>query len=870
MSRPTPRSQAGQDRFAFAVTGEREAGTFLDIGSGDPVIFNNSCMLEEIGWRGLSVDRGAGKAGPAFRTSQFLRADALTVDWPLALAAHGLGPRIDYLSFDLDEDGAIALMRLPWTTVRFSCMTVEHDCYRFGERPRTVMRELLLGHGYRLLCPDVMLDGYGSFEDWWVDPGHVDEGVADRFATHRPTHWLDILDKGDALMKQRRGSVSAGPKVCLSMIVKNERAVIERCLTAALPFIDEWVIADTGSTDGTGDVIERFFAGHGLPGTLVRTTFRDFAQARNESLAAARAFGAWDYALAIDADMEIRGSLDREALTGSAYQIEQRTGALSYWNTRLVRRDAAAQYVGVTHEFLSVPGGRPPRLDSIVIDDRNDGGSRGDKSERDIRLLNEGLSKEPNNDRYMFYLANTYREAGRHAEAIQWYLRRIAVGGWDEEVWSSYYGIAQSRAAMNDEPGLALACFDAYNYRPTRAEPLSFLARWWREHGKNDASLLLAEVVARVADYPTDILFIEKNAYERKNAIDVSIAGFYSKVPARRQAGYAACAKLTLDLDGAVRNEARNNFNHYVRSAVDLFGARLEKIPWQSDVVYAPATPSVLVLPTGRRLVSVRTVNYVITDECAFPTVDGQPIHTKNWIVEMDESWQIARRLPVVDETGLPRSGGPVRGFEDLRLYLGSDGTLRASSTVLDLGDGRCELAILALEECLDRWAIRSARIVRDYEHDKHQKNWMPILGFPDRFVYYCDPTTVIEAAPGGTIEWLRTADLAHNLTEFRGGSQLIPYQDGWLCVIHEVIFIESAPKRLYLHRFVQFTAAFAIEAVSDPFYLERKGIEVVAGLARDGDRIVASYSVRDAQVSLAFFDLAAVGRALHRLEDRK
>ena len=192
-----PRGQAGQDRFALAVTGRPKTGTFLDVGSGDPIIYNNSCMLEERGWRGLLVDLCDCADVATFRRTPFLRADALSVDWPAALAQHGLGDRIDYLSFDLDDSGATALARLPWGTTRFSCMTVEHDSYRLGDGPRGTMRQLLLAHGYRLLCPDVTIDGFGSFEDWWVDPASVDAICANRFATDRPTNWRDIITRGE-------------------------------------------------------------------------------------------------------------------------------------------------------------------------------------------------------------------------------------------------------------------------------------------------------------------------------------------------------------------------------------------------------------------------------------------------------------------------------------------------------------------------------------------------------------------------------------------------------------------------------------------------------------------------------------------------
>lgn len=199
MQSPTPHGQAGQDRFAFAVNGRSATGTFLDVGSGeDPVSYNNTAMLEECGWRGLLVDRCACASASALRKSPFVQADAMAIDWVSVLAENGIGPRVDYLSFDLDDDGVAALARLPWATVRFSCMTVEHDVYRVGPGARDAMRGLLLGNGYRLLCHGVVLDGYGDFEDWWVDPGVVDAVLADPFATDVPTRWQDILARGGA------------------------------------------------------------------------------------------------------------------------------------------------------------------------------------------------------------------------------------------------------------------------------------------------------------------------------------------------------------------------------------------------------------------------------------------------------------------------------------------------------------------------------------------------------------------------------------------------------------------------------------------------------------------------------------------------
>src|SRR5438445_9209653 len=98
-------------------------------------------------------------------------------------------------------------------------------------------------------------------------------------------------------------------RICLSMIIKNEAPVIERCLASVKPFVHAWAISDTGSTDGTQDIVRRVMAD--LPGELIERPWVDFSTNRNEALELARKHG--DYALIIDADEVL------EADTGFAW-----------------------------------------------------------------------------------------------------------------------------------------------------------------------------------------------------------------------------------------------------------------------------------------------------------------------------------------------------------------------------------------------------------------------------------------------------------------------------------------------------------------------------------------------------------------------
>src|SRR5689334_12175011 len=112
------------------------------------------------------------------------------------------------------------------------------------------------------------------------------------------------------------------------MIVRNERTVIRRCLASVLPLIDYWVVVDTGSSDGTPEVVIDCL--RDVPGELFRRPWVDFAHNRNEALDYAQGRG--DYVFVIDADevLEIDAGFRKSLLTGDAYFLESRFSGLVY------------------------------------------------------------------------------------------------------------------------------------------------------------------------------------------------------------------------------------------------------------------------------------------------------------------------------------------------------------------------------------------------------------------------------------------------------------------------------------------------------------------------------------------------------------
>ena len=316
------------------------------------------------------------------------------------------------------------------------------------------------------------------------------------------------------------------PSICLNMIVRDEAPVIERCLASVRPFIDRWLIVDTGSMDGTAELVEH--ALHGIPGEVHHRPWRDFGHNRDEALQLARAGGG--YVLFIDAD-ETLGAPERfawPALDQPAYHLHAQAGPVRYSRPALVDAKLDWRWEGVLHEYLVAT---PPVTQFVQLEwprilVRQDGARSRDpkKLEKDAQVLREALEREPGNGRYAFYLAQSLRDAGDLQAAHDAYQHRWDMGGWDEERWYALYQVARMTERLGRPvPEVQTAYLLAYHHRPSRAEPLFHLARFHAEHGESALAYLFARPAAEMRT-PADVLFIEDEIYRWRALDEMSVA----------------------------------------------------------------------------------------------------------------------------------------------------------------------------------------------------------------------------------------------------------------------------------------------------------------------------------------------------------
>jgi glycosyltransferase involved in cell wall biosynthesis len=261
------------------------------------------------------------------------------------------------------------------------------------------------------------------------------------------------------------------------MIVKNEAHVVAACLESVRHLIDYWVIVDTGSVDSTEEVVRT--ALHGIPGEFHHHEWDGFGKSRTKALDLAK--GKADYALMMDADETLKLDVWPE-LEADAYLLWAHPGKeVKFVTRRLFKLDLGWTYEGILHEYPKAAKLWEDKVleNAIILTTQNGARSQNpDKYRIDAIALEKALVDEPENSRYVYYLAQSWKGAGEDRLAAYRYIQRTAMGPGlnPEEVYISFLeaGRCFGRLGMLDECESAL--LRARQAAPTRPEAMTSLA----------------------------------------------------------------------------------------------------------------------------------------------------------------------------------------------------------------------------------------------------------------------------------------------------------------------------------------------------------------------------------------------------------
>ncbi len=304
--------------------------------------------------------------------------------------------------------------------------------------------------------------------------------------------------------------------ICLNMIVCDESRVIKRCLESVKPLIDTWVIVDTGSKDGTQEIIRETMKG--IPGELYERPWINFAHNRTEALSMAK--GKADFSLLIDADEQLiieEGFIFPDPKE-QVYLADVHYDKAVFHRELFVNNKLDWYWQGILHEQIYCR----QKLEKVIVAKKIYNYSLPDgnrslnpkKYEKDIEALEAAILKEPNNARHMFYLGQSYACNGNWDMASKTYLKRTEMGGWNQEVYYSYYAAAYMKEKMNKDPYETIDIYaKAFQFRPTRAEPLFRIGCLFFQSGQYALGKIITKFGMELPLSP-DSMFVEPAIYQ--------------------------------------------------------------------------------------------------------------------------------------------------------------------------------------------------------------------------------------------------------------------------------------------------------------------------------------------------------------------
>jgi len=364
-------------------------------------------------------------------------------------------------------------------------------------------------------------------------------------------------------------------RLALSMIVKNEAPNIQRCLESVAPFINYYVIADTGSTDNTKEIIKNFFDSKGIPGEILDHEWKDFGH--NRSLALEACEGKAQWVMMIDADDYIRGKLPVDSFNDDldGYVVKIQRGEYVWYRAQVFNIARTKWwYEEPLHEYAICR--QPMHVEKLEGDYAWDVRTEGcrsrlfandvEKYKNDYEILKKHLEVDPTSTRKQFYAAQSAFDSRMFEIAETEYLKRTEMGGWPEEVFFSWVRVGVCREIMGRPiEQVADALMRAYETKPDRAEPLYHLSCIYRKHNRPRNAFIVASLALTIPVPQNDILFVDHAIYKWGILDEVATTSFYV---GKFHMGYAASEKLLNDkfLPPEHRERVQNNKNTYTKA----------------------------------------------------------------------------------------------------------------------------------------------------------------------------------------------------------------------------------------------------------------------------------------------------------------
>ncbi len=349
-------------------------------------------------------------------------------------------------------------------------------------------------------------------------------------------------------------------KLALNFICKNESHVIGKMLESCKTMTDLIVVNDTGSTDGTQDIIRKFGEENNIPTYVFERPFDDFEKSRNHAMQKLRDVVqelGWNpdqvhgYWFDCDETLIIDPKFNKNQFTKDLYMINTFIGQMKYTRNTFFKVSKPFRWYGPIHEFIvcddkNITSGL---AENIHVDVKMTGASwQGDistKYKSHAFVLEKYIDNDRKDPRWIFYTAQSYHDSAsvpdsreeneeRLRRSLKYYRERVSrTDGYAEEIYYSQFRVGTIMRNLEEPWNLThQELLKAYSIDPMRGESIKIIIDYYLQIGEWHMAYLYTKF-AKVNfhgknPYPQRLLFVDEALYIWKFAEAHAAACFYT------------------------------------------------------------------------------------------------------------------------------------------------------------------------------------------------------------------------------------------------------------------------------------------------------------------------------------------------------
>jgi glycosyltransferase involved in cell wall biosynthesis len=366
-------------------------------------------------------------------------------------------------------------------------------------------------------------------------------------------------------------------KLALNFICKDESHVIGKMLESCKTITDLIVVNDTGSTDGTQDIIRKFGEDNNIPTYVFERPFDDFEKSRNHAIQKLKDVVAelgWDadkvhgYWFDCDETLIIEPNFNKNQFINDLYMINTYIGQMKYTRNTFFKVSKAFRWYGPVHEFIicddkNITSGLAT---DIKVDVKMTGNSwKGNiaaKYKSHAFVLEKYIDENRQDPRWIFYTAQSYHDSASSDDnkdeneemlrrSMKYYKERISrLDGYAEEVYYSQYRVGTIMRVLEEPWHLThQELLKAYSLDPVRAESIKTIIDYYMQMGEWNMAYIYTKFAKETFHgknpYPNRLLFVDEALYVWKLAEAHAAASFYTGRMDEAKANYREIVTLS-------------------------------------------------------------------------------------------------------------------------------------------------------------------------------------------------------------------------------------------------------------------------------------------------------------------------------------